>query len=87
MVEMEDIEKYMECAEKETEDFINEFIDNSPKIKRIKARLWFYELVIVGILIWQFFIISKLKIVLDIIIQNQMSIASMNGEMLFPFLP
>ena len=87
MVEMEDIEKYMECAEKETEDLINEFINNSLKIKRIKARLWFYEWIVVGILIWQFFIISKLKIVLDIIIQNQMFISSLNGEMLFPFLP
>ena len=57
-------------------------MDQSPIIKKLILKDWFIEWFIVGIIIWQFFVIYKLHQILTVIQKIQLETAMNTGQLL-----
>ena len=57
-------------------------IDKSPIIKKLILKGWFIEWLVIGIIIWQFFVIYKLHQILTIIQKIQLEMAMNTGQLL-----
>ena len=57
-------------------------MDQSPTIKKLILKGWFVEWFVIGIIIWQFFVIYKLHQILTIIQKIQLETAMNTGQLL-----
>ena len=72
MVEMEDIEKYKKV--------FDECLEQNQTIKKLVLKGWFVEWLVIGIIIWQFFVIYKLNEILTVIIKIQHETSMATGQ-------
>jgi hypothetical protein len=57
-------------------------IDKSPIVKKLVLKGWFIEWLVIGIIIWQFFMIYKLHQILTAIQKIQLETAMNTGQLL-----
>lgn len=58
-------------------------IDQNQMIKKLILKGWFIEWFVIGIIIWQFFVIYKLHQILTFIVKYQNELSMMNGNLAF----
>lgn len=71
---IEDIEKYKKV--------FDDCLDKNKTIKSLVSKGWFVEWIVVGIIIWQFFVIYKLHEVLTVIQSIQYDVAMATGQVI-----
>ena len=58
-------------------------LDENQLIKKLVLKGWFVEWLVIGIIIWQFFVIHKLHQILTFIVKYQNELSMMNGNLAF----
>ena len=69
---IKDIEKYKEV--------FNECLEQNQTIKKLVLKGWFVEWLVIGIIIWQFFVIYKLYEILTVIQSIQYDVTMATGQ-------
>ena len=69
---IEDIEKYKKV--------FDECLEQNQTIKKLVLKGWFVEWLVIGIIIWQFFVIYKLNEILTVIIKIQHETSMATGQ-------